>query len=209
MKLIIATPSPYARKARIALREKRIAYEEVVDNPWLPRTGIKQVNPLGKVPSLILDDGRVVHDSKVIVEYLDTLEPEPRLIPQEPGLRVEHKQIEAVADGVCDAIVLVVLERSRPEAKQSRDWIERQRLKIDAGMAELSRLLGEGEWFTSHGFGLAEVAAGCALGYLGLRVAEFYWKLRHPNLDHLYMRLMARPSFAHTVPVPQELPATS
>ncbi|MFN0313882.1 MAG: glutathione S-transferase N-terminal domain-containing protein [Burkholderiales bacterium] len=209
MKLIIATPSPYARKARIALREKGIAYEEVVDNPWLPQTSIKQVNPLGKVPSLILEDGRVVHDSKVIVEYLDTLGREPRLIPQEPGLRVEHKQIEAIADGVCDAIVLVVLERVRPEAKQSGDWIERQRLKIDAGMAELARLLGEGEWFTSHGFGLAEVATGCALGYSGLRYPEFKWQPLHPNLKRLYERLMARPSFANTVPVPQQMPSVS
>lgn len=206
MRLIIARPSPYARKARIALQEKAIAYDEIIENPWMPQTSIKHFNPLGKVPSLILDDGRVVHDSKVIVEYLDTLERAPRLIPQDPGMRVAHKQIEAVADGVCDAIVLVVLERSRAPDKQSENWIERQRLKIEAGTAELSRLLGEGEWFTASGFGLAEVATGCALGYIGLRFPEFDWQPRYPNLKRLYESLMTRSSFANTVPAAQELP---
>ncbi len=209
MKLIIATPSPYARKARIAMQEKGIDYEEVIDNPWLPQTGIKQVNPLGKVPSLILDDGQVVHDSKVIVEYLDTLARAPRLIPLDPVLRVAHKQIEAVADGICDAIVLIVLERSRPTGKQSNDWITRQRMKIEAASTELSRLLGDRDWFTDAGFGLAEVATACALGYIGLRFPEFDWRPRHRNLDRLYDRLMSRPPFANTVPVAQELPTTS
>lgn len=206
MKLIIATPSPYARKARIALKEKGIDYEEIVDNPWLPGTGITAVNPLGKVPSLLLDDGRVVHDSKVIIEYLDTLGDPPRLIPEDSALRVAHKQIEAVADGVCDAIVLCLLERARPEDKQSNDWLARQRAKIIAGTAELSRLLGEEEWFTPAGFGLGEIATGCALGYIDLRFPEYDWRAGHHNLVRLMTRLWARASFATTVPVAQTLP---
>lgn len=206
VKLIIATPSPYARKARIALIEKSIDYEEIVDNPWLPGTGIAQVNPLGKVPSLILDDGTVVHDSTVIVEYLDTLGREPRLIPAEPALRVAHKQIEAVADGLCDAIVLSVLERARPEPMRSSDWLTRQRRKIEAASAELSRLLSAQAWFTSAGFALGEVATGCALGYIDLRYPEFDWRARHDNLTRLFDRVSERPSFARTIPRAQELP---
>lgn len=142
MKLIIAKPSPFARKARIALLEKGVVFETVVENPWLPHTTVPASNPLGKVPALLLDDGDVVHDSKVIIEYLETLNLPPALIPREPRQRVAHKQIEAIADGVCDAVVLMVQERSRPEDKRSSDWTERQRKKVLAGMAELSRLLG-------------------------------------------------------------------
>lgn len=208
MKLIIARPSPYARKVRVALAEKNIAFETIVENPWLPRTSVPQTNPLGKVPALILDDGTVVHDSKVIVEYLETLGAPPVLIPQEPALRIAHKQVEALADGVCDAVVLIRLERTRPAPMQSADWIDRQHRKILAGTQELSRMLGREECFTEAGFGLAEVATGCALGYLDFRYPEFEWRTGNPNLARLYDRLIARPSFSNSLPQDQELPAT-
>jgi glutathione S-transferase len=208
MKLIIARPSPYARKARIALLEKGLAFETVVENPWLPDTKMPGFNPLGKVPALVLDDGRVIHDSKVIVEYLETLNAPPALIPDSPQLRIEHKQIEAIADGVCDAVVLIRLEGTRPEAKQSADWVARQHRKIVAGTAELSRLLGEREWFTAHGFGLADVGTGCALGYLDFRYSEFDWRKTAPNLERFHARLAVRPSFIQSVPQPQEMPVT-
>ena len=163
---------------------------------------------MGKVPALILDDGRVVHDSSVIVEYLETLGALPELIPRIAELRVAHKQIEALADGISDAVMLIVLENSRPATMRSADWIERQRGKILAGTAELSRLLAEREWFTEAGFGLAEIAAGCALGYLDLRFPEFDWRASAPNLTRLYARLSLRPSFAETKPEPQALPVT-
>ena len=208
MKLIIALPSPFARKARAALIERRIECETIVENPWLPQTNVASANPLGKIPALILDDGRVVHDSSVIVEYLETLGALPELIPRIAELRVAHKQIEALADGISDAVMLIVLENSRPATMRSADWIERQRGKILAGTAELSRLLAEREWFTEAGFGLAEIAAGCALGYLDLRFPEFDWRASAPNLTRLYARLSLRPSFAETKPEPQALPVT-
>ena len=129
MKLIIAKPSPYARKARVALIEKAIEFETIVENPWLPDTGIADVNPLGKIPALVLDDGRVIHDSKVIIEYLETLNLPPALLPSLPDLRITHKQIEVIADGISDAIVLIRLEGTRPVAMQSSDWVRRQRKK--------------------------------------------------------------------------------
>ncbi len=203
MKLVIAKPSPFARKVRVALREKGISCEEVVDNPWAAGTAVPGTNPLGKVPALILDDARVMYDSKVIVEYLETLGRPPPLIPSDPALRVTHRQIEALADGMCDAVVLVVLERSRPGDLQSSDWIGRQTRKIEAAAAELERLLGSGKWFTAFGFGLADIAAGCALGYLDLRFPELDWRTRHAALAPYFARLDARPSFAATRPAAQ------
>ena len=208
MKLIIAKPSPYARKARVALIEKGIEFETIVENPWLPDTRISGVNPLGKIPALVLDDGSVIHDSKVIVEYLETLNVPPALIPSSPDLRIAHKQIEAIADGISDAVVLIRLEGTRPAAKQSADWVGRQRKKIEAGVAELSRLLGEREWFTEAGFGLGDVTTGCTLGFLDFRFPEFDWRPSAPNLERLFARLSARPSFAQTKPESQPLPIT-
>lgn len=209
MKLVIARPSPYARKARIALLEKGLAFETIIENPWQPDTTLPSVNPLGKVPVLMLDDGRVIHDSKVIVEYLETLGAPPDLIPRSPELRVAHKQIEAIADGVCDAVVLITLENARAPELRSLDWIERQRRKVVAGVTELARLLGNGEWFTSSGFGLGELACMCALDYVDLRFPAFDWHApgaNLANLANLHARLSARPSIAQTKPEPQALP---
>jgi len=207
VKLIIATPSPFARKARIALLEKGLAHEAMVQNPW--QTDIA-ANPLGKVPLLLLDDGTAVHDSSVIVEYLETLGAPPPLIPADPRLRVAHKQIEAISDGLCDAVVLIVTERSRPQEKQSAKWIERQAGKLPRALDELERLLGAqgaADWFTPHGYGLAEIATGCALAYLDLRYPELDWRSGRPGLAALALRLAARPSFQSTVPTAQPLAA--
>jgi len=198
VKLLIATPSPFARKARIALLEKQLPHEVIVQNPW--QQPIDE-NPLGKVPVLFLDDGRVVHDSSVIVEYLDTVTG-PSLIPAEPAQRVMHKQLEAIADGICDAVVLIVTERSRPAEKQSADWIARQAMKIPKALDELERLLGANDSFTAHGFGLAEIATGCALGYLDLRYPELDWRSRK-SLERVQKSLAARPSFTATLPKAQ------
>ena len=208
MKLIIAKPSPYARKARIALIEKGIEFETVVENPWLPDTSIAKSNPLGKIPALVLDDGRVIHDSKVIVEYLETLDAPPALIPAAPELRIAHKQIEAIADGISDAIVLVRLEGTRPASMQSADWVARQRRKVEAGVAELCRLLGDRAWFTEAGFALGDLTTGCTLGFLDFRFPEFDWRAQSPNLERLFKRLSARASYAQTMPEAQQLPVT-
>lgn len=208
MKLIIAKPSPYARKARVALIEKGIDFETVVENPWLPETRVGDANPLGKIPALVLDDGRVIHDSKVIFEYLETLGRSPALIPSAPDQRIAHKQIEAIADGISDAVVLIRLEGTRPPEKQSADWVARQHKKIEAGIAELSRLLGEREWFTDSGMGLADITTACTLGFLDLRYSEVDWRRKAPNLEPLFERLSARPSFAQTKPELQQMPVT-
>jgi glutathione S-transferase len=205
MKLVIAKPSPYSRKARIALLEKRIPFETVIDVPWNPGTHAPSFNPLGKIPILVLDDGRVVHDSKVIIEYLETLELPPRLIPLEASQRVAHKQIEATADGVCDAVVLIVLERSRAPALQSTDWIARQMRKVEAGTKALAGDLGARQWFVGAQFGVADIAVGCMLGYLDCRLPELPWRSSCPNLVAFAESLLSRPSFASTIPEPQQI----
>ncbi|PYM36518.1 MAG: glutathione S-transferase, partial [Candidatus Rokuibacteriota bacterium] len=164
MKLLSATPSPYARKVRIALIEKGIPFELMTEMPWNPGTAAPKFNPLGKIPVLVLDDGRVVHDSKVIVEYLEMLGQPPQLLPADPSLHLAHKQIEATADGVCDAVVLIVLERSRAPALQSSDWIGRQLRKVEAGTRALEDELGGRQWFVGSALGLADIAVGCMLG---------------------------------------------
>jgi glutathione S-transferase len=205
MKLIIAKPSPFARKVRVALLEKRIPFETVIDVPWNAGTRAPSFNPLGKVPVLVLDDGRIVHDSKVIVEYLETLDLPPRLIPLEAMLRIAHKQIEATADGVCDAVVLIVLEKSRAPALRSADWIARQCSKVEAGTQSLADELGARQWFVGSQFGLADIAVGCMLGYLDCRLPEFAWRGMHSNLLAFDQKMLSRPSFATTVPEPQQI----
>lgn len=207
MKLLIAAPSPFARKVRIALLEKGLPFETLLDLPWNPGARAPAMNPLGKVPVLALDDGRVLYDSKVIIGYLETLGREPALLPPAPLDRVAHRQIEALADGVCDAVVLIVMERARAAALQSADWIARQRQKVEAGFAEAASLLSRKDFYINGCFGLADVAVGCMLGYAELRLPEFAWRARHPNLDALSRRLETRASFRATRPEPQPIAA--
>jgi glutathione S-transferase len=202
LRLIATLTSPYARKVRIALAEKKIEYTLVEDSPWLPDNAVAAVNPLGKIPVLVLDDGTRLFDSRVIVEYLDSTSPVSRLIPEPARQRIAVKRWEALADGVCDAASAIFLERKRPLRQQSKDWIARQRAKIDRGVVELAEELGERAWCNGEGYSLADIATGCALGYLDLRFPEIDWRGAHPNLVALADKLAGRPSFADTAPPP-------
>ena len=200
MKLIGSYTSPYARKVRIALAEKKIEYEFVEESPWAEQTTVPTYNPLGKVPVLVLDDGTTLFDSRVIVEYLDTVSPVSRLIPEPNRQRIVVKRWEALADGICDAAVAVVLESKRSARQQNKDWLERQLRKIDLGLKELGNELGEKLWCNGEAYSLADIATGCALAYLDLRHAAIDWRAAYPNLVKLAEKLAKRPSFAETVP---------
>jgi len=122
MKLIGSLGSPYVRKVRVVLAEKKLDYQFELENVWAPDTAISKLNPLGKVPSLVMDDGSVMIDSRVMVEYLDTLTPVCKLLPANSRDRADVKCWEALADGIIDAAVIVRLERLRPIELQSEDW---------------------------------------------------------------------------------------
>lgn len=205
MKLIIATPSPFARKARIALHEKGVPFGEEITVPWNPGTSAPEYNPLGKIPILICDDGRVVYDSRVILAYLDTLPGTPPMFPAEPMLRIDALQIEALADGVCDAVVLIAIEARRKAELQSSDWVSRQSVKVDAGMAELDRLLGDKTYLVGGTFSVADIAAGSALGYTALRFPAHPWRTLFPRLAAYWQRLEERPSFQKSRPSAQTI----
>jgi glutathione S-transferase len=200
MKLYVSLTSPYARKVRIALADKKIECELVEESPWAAETTVPQHNPLGKVPLLLLDDGTALYDSRVIVEYLDTVSPVSRLIPEPSRQRIAVRRWEALADGICDAAIAIVLEAKRPAKQQSREWIDRHRQKIDLGVRELASELGDKAWCNGEAYSLADIAAGCALGYLDLRHPAIDWRTEYPNLVKLAEKLAKRPSFAETAP---------
>ena len=200
MKLIMTPTSPFARKVRIVLAEKRIEYEQMIDSPWEAGTHVPDYNPLGMVPVLVLDDNHTLFDSRVIVEYLDSVSPVSRLIPEPSRQRIAVKRWEALADGICDAAVIVVQERKRPPQQQDPAGVERQLRKVRRGVDELARELGDKPWCSGEAYSLADIATGCALGYLDFRLPEIDWRDAHPGLARLAEKLGKRASFADTVP---------
>lgn len=202
MKLFTSPTSPFARKVRVVLTEKKIECEFVDDNPWISQTAVPPFNPLGKVPVLVLDDGTALYDSRVIVEYLDTVSPVSRLIPEPSRQRIAVRRWEALADGICDAAVLIVREQKRPAKQQSKEWVERNFQKIGLGVQELAQELEDRTWCHGEAYSLADIATGCALGYLDLRHPAIDWRTEYPNLVKLADRLAKRPSFAETAPPP-------
>ena len=200
MKLIGTSTSPYTRKARVVLAEKRIEYEFVVDTPYDARSQVPAHNPLGKVPVLLLDDNTSIFDSRVIVEYLDHASPVAKLIPEDTRQRIQVRRGEALADGCTDAAVAVVIEKRRPLDRQSADWIARQHGKIARALMAMADELGNKNWSSGEFFNLSDIAAGCCLGYLDLRLPELGWRKTYPNLAKLSDKLMLRASFRDTVP---------
>lgn len=202
MQLIGSLSSPYARKVRVLLAEKAIECSLLLEDVWALDTKIQQSNPLGKVPCLILDDGRTLYDSRVICEYLDSLPPAHTLIPAFGAERIEVLRWQALADGVLDAGVLIRLEHTqRQPQERSEKWLTRQRSKVTAGLAVMANDLNGRDWCTGARFTLADIAVGCALGWLLFRLPEIDWRSKHPDLAKHYSKLMTRRSFADSTPI--------
>jgi glutathione S-transferase len=204
LRLVGSLSSPYVRKVRIVLLEKKLEHRLELEDVWAPGTQISASNPLGKVPCLVMEGGEALFDSRVIVEYVDTLSPLARLIPDKGRERAEVRTWEALADGLLDASILARLEATWPgrsAEQRSQAWIDRQLGKIDQALVAMSQGLAEKNWCTSgtH-FTLADIAVGCALGYLDFRFPEIAWRSRHANLARLFDKLSLRPSFIDTVP---------
>ena len=203
MKLIGSKASPYVRKVRIVMVEKKLDFVLVSEDVWAAETTIAEVNPLGKVPCLIMEGGEALFDSRVIVEYLDTLSPVGKLIPSVGRERAEIKTWEALADGVLDAAILARLEATwdgRAPSERSQAWIDRQMGKIHSSLKAMGKGLGDKPFCAGIHLSLADIAVGCALGYLDFRFPEIEWRTGYPNLKKLQDKLMLRPSFADTQP---------
>src|SRR4051812_17754753 len=201
MKLLFGPISPYTRKVRVVLAEKKIECElEVadvnpVDNPVNPH------NPLGKVPTLILDDGTAIYDSRVIVEFLDGKSPISRLIPEDLRDRIAVRRWEALADGVLDAGLLVRYESVRDKKEQSKAWVDKQLARMRRGMAQMSSELADKTWCHADRYSLADIAVGSCLGWLNVRKpGGTDWAAEYPAIARHYEKLMERPAFADTVP---------
>ena len=201
MKLLASLASPYTRKVRIVLAEKRIDFDlevvdvSAVDNP------VNEHNPLGKVPTLVLDDGTALYDSRVIVEFLDRTWPSARLIPEDNGERTAVLRWEALADGVLDAGLLVRYESLRPHGEHSAAWVGKQMGKVRRGLARLNADLGTEDWCQGDRDSLADIALACCLGWLDFRRPDgLHWRAGPPNFARHYDKLMERPEFAQTAP---------
>lgn len=201
MKLIGSLTSPYVRKVRVVMAEKKIDYELVLENVWSADSKIQATNPLGKVPCLVMEDGSALYDSRVIVDYLDILTPVSKLLPANGRERSEVKCWEALADGVLDAAILVRLEKTlRPAEQQSEDWIKRQLGKVHAGLQTMSLGLKDAAYCCGNHYSLADVAVGCTLGWMSFRFPDIAWRDDYPNLAKFFDKLSERQSFKDTVP---------
>jgi len=204
LQLISATPSPYARKVRIALAEKGIAFELLTEVPWNDTTSTPKFNPLEKLPVLILEDGSSVFESSYILQYLELKYPTQPMLPADVDGILAARKLEVLCDGVCDALVLTFFERMRGD-NASPEWTARQRRKIDGGVKEMARLVGKGEWAVGDRFSLGDIAAGTLVGYLAVRFPEYAWRPQYPDLAALSDRLEQRPSFKNSVPSVQKI----
>jgi glutathione S-transferase len=203
MKLIGSLTSPFVRKVRVVLAEKKLDYKFDVEDVWAADSRIAESNPLGKVPCLVMEGGEAIFDSRVIVEYVDTLSPVGKLIPLSGRERVEVKTWEALADGLLDAAILARMEQTwvgRTDGQRSQAWIDRQLSKVTASLVAMSSGLGERPWCTGNHLTLADIAVGCALGYLDFRFGEIAWRDTHPNLAKLFEKISQRPGFLDTAP---------
>jgi glutathione S-transferase len=202
MKLIGALTSPYVRKVRVVMAEKKLDFQLVLEDVW-NADGILKSNPLGKVPCLVMEGGEAVFDSRVIVEYLDTLSPVGKLIPPSGRERVEVRTWEALADGLMDAAILARLEATwagRSDGQRSQAWIDRQMRAVHNALKAMSQGLGEKPFCAGTHFSLADVGVGCALGYLDFRFPQIDWRGPYPNLARLSDKLATRPSFIDSAP---------
>ncbi len=203
MKLLGSSSSPYVRKVRVVMAEKKLDYAFVTEDVWSADTLIALSNPLGKVPCLIMEGAEALFDSRVIVEYLDTLSPVGKLIPSVGRERAEVKTWEALADGLLDAAILARMEATwahRTEVQRSQAWIDRQMIKVNDAVKAMNQGLGEKPYCAGIHLSLADIAVGCALGYLDFRFPQINWRADYPALGKLYDKLVLRPSFIDTVP---------
>ena len=202
MKLFASLASPYTRKVRVVLAEKKIDAELELADVTPVDNVVNPHNPLGKVPTLLLDDGTALFDSRVIVEFLDGKSPISRLIPEDLRDRVAVRRWEALADGVLDAGLLVRYEALRPAKERSKAWVEKQVARMKRSMALMVSEIEGHPWCHNDRYSLADVPVGCCVGWLDFRKpGDVDWFKDFAPMAQHYQKLMERPAFAETIPV--------
>ena len=198
MQLYHAMASPFARKVRVLVREKGLLdrVEEISVNPLADPAALHFVNPLGKVPALVLSDGLALFDSPVICEYLDTISGSPRFLPKEGERRWQVLRTQALADGIMDSGVAMIYESRRPEAQRSPDWQQRRQGSILRSI----RQLDDDPALLAGPVNLGSIAVACALGYLDFRLPELDWRQQHPHVANVYASLRELPGMRATLP---------
>ena len=201
MQLFYSTASPYVRKVMVCALELgldgRIEKTPASVSPLAPVEAVVQRNPLGKLPTLVTDDGLALFDSRVICEYLDNLGGGGRLFPRESS-RWQALVEQAAADGMLDAGILIRYETAmRPEeAHRSAKWVEGQMGKAHASLDQMDK------W--AAGFGarvdIGTISVGCALGWFDFRFGDVAWRAKHPALAAWFETFAKRPSMASTAP---------
>ncbi len=198
MKLRYSPTSPYVRKVEMVIFETGLdaLVQRVPTNAWAPDTNLPDDNPLGKVPTLVLDDGTALFDSRVIAEHLDSLHDGPRLFPASGPERWKALRLQALGDGLNDAAVARRLEQLRPDGERSASWIARQAAAMTRA---LDTLEAEAETLGDQPT-IGTIAVMAALGYMDLRFADEAWRQGRPDLAAWFERQAKRPSFAATGP---------
>lgn len=198
MQLYYAAASPFARKVRVLVREKGLLsrIEEITVNPLADPPDLQAVNPLGKIPALVLSDGCALFDSPVICEYLDTISGAPRFLPKEGERRWQVLRLQALADGMMDSAVAMVYEDRREETQRSADWQQRRQNGIFRAVALLE---AQPSWLAGP-LQLGSIAVACALGYLDFRLPYLDWRKDRPRLQAVYEALSALSGMQATQP---------
>ena len=198
MKLSYADTSPFVRKVTIAALETGLddRIERVATNYRDPKTDYVNINPLGKVPALTLDDGRILIESPVICEYLDSLHDGPKLVPPEGEARLQALTLQALADGALDAQIRRLQARGSTDGVPSEAFDARQKGKV---VRTLDVLEGEAASFDGP-ITIGHISIACMLGWFDQRFLDMGWRDGRPNLASWYEPFAARPSMKATEP---------
>ena len=205
LKLLSATPSPFARKVRVVLLEKNIPFELKTINPWNMNADIERFNPLGKIPVLITANNETIYDSKFIIEWIEHNYPDPAVFPTDAKTKFKAQQIQVIADGICEAVILLFFENIRPDPQQSKPWSERQIKKISNGLQALEQQIPNDDFCVDNTFGIADISVVSAVDYLSLRFKTYEWRNKFTRISKFVARQSARQSFIETMPTPQDI----
>ena len=198
MKLYLSLTSPFARKVKVALLEKgaQAAFEEVRVDPWTTPVELTQANPLSQVPTLVTDRGEAIGNSDTILAWIERRFPQPSLLPTDAAALTRAQAVAAIAQGLIETTVGVVLERRRPPEQQSKVMLDRRLATIRRTLPALAQRFDRArEHFHHDGIGIA-----CALAYLDLRLPEWDWRAAAPTLAEWQVWAEARASMRASAP---------